>query len=462
MDEFQEIMNTLNKPLILSKPISNLHKIFMKYTNNPYYKYAFDLLETLCTHTNYDNKKRLLHMAFTYLTLILYNCGNIPYLSNFDLMILCCFNLGVKTVENQKNVLCLNKLRKIYKEKYNNYKKEEIIKVELICIKLLNYKIDILTPYECLYYLIHNQQKNKKKDFLELATKELENELINNIKENINKKPLDIAQKIIDGLNQKKISVKYPKIIKKKIIPMSHPINVNKKKLDNNNNNNQKNNDDNSFIDTQITSNMSSITINKNTQLNSHRNNNYSDLKSNNNKLKSNIYSKPISLVFTYPENNYSSYKKNKINSNLNRHLILSSSNLFNSFSKLDVEQNNSPVNKTNCESSSPNGSDGISSFIVYNNSGMNLTTQSSSGNAFNKPCLNSKISETSFRNEKSKNSSNNINSELNLNDDYIFGNNLNIKIPAKNKRSNAFSRTFYSEKQRWVSKNKIKNIKAH
>ena len=295
---------------------------------------------------------------------------------------------------------------------------------------------------------------------MELATKELENELINNIKENINKKPLDIAQKIIDGLNQKKISVKYPKIIKKKIIPMSHPINVNKKKLDNNNN--QKNNDDNSFIDTQITSNMSSITINKNTQLNSHRNNNYSDLKSNNNKLKSNIYSKPISLVFTYPENNYSSYKKNKINSNLNRHLILSSSNLFNSFSKLDVEQNNSPVNKTNCESSSPNGSDGISSFIVYNNSGMNLTTQSSSGNAFNKPCLNSKISETSFRNEKSKNSSNNINSELNLNDDYIFGNNLNIKIPAKNKRSNAFSRTFYSEKQRWVSKNKIKNIKAH
>ena len=43
---------------------------------------------------------------------------------------------------------------------------------------------------------------------------------------------------------------------------------------------------------------------------------------------------------------------------------------------------------------------------IVINNSGMNLTTQSSSGNAFNKPCLNSKISETSFRNDKNKNSS--------------------------------------------------------
>lgn len=462
MVEYQEIMNTLNKPLILSKPISNLHKIFMKYTNNPYYKYAFDLLETLCTHTNYDNKKRLLHMAFTYLTLILYNCGNIPYLSNFDLMILCCFNLGVKTVENQKNVLCLNKLRKIYKEKFNNYKKEEIVKVELICIKLLNYKIDILTPYECLNYLIYNQQKNKKKDFLELATKELENELINNIKENINKKPLDIAQKIVDNINQKKISVKYPKILKKKIVPMFHHTNnINKKKLDNNN---QKNNDDNSFIDTLTQNNMSIISNNKNTQLNSHQNNNYSDLKIYHNKLKVNtIYSKPISLVLTYPENSYSSYKKNKINSELNRKLILSSSNLYNSFSKLDIEQNNSPVNKTNCESSSPNGSDGISSFIVYNNSGINLTTQSSSGNAFNNPCLSGKISERSFRNEISKNSSNNINTELNLNEDYIFGNNLNIKIPAKNKRSNVFSRTVYSGKERWViSKSKKKNIKVH
>ena len=459
MDEYQEIMNTLNKPLILSKPISNLHKIFMKYTTNPYYKYAFDLLETLCAHSNYDNKKRLLHMTFTYLTLILYNCGNIPYLSNFDLMILCCFNLGVKTVENQKNVLCLNKLRKLYKEKFNNYKKEEIVKVELICIKLLNYKINILTPYECLYYLIKNQYKNKKNDFLELATKELENELINNIKENINKKPLDIAQKIIDNLNSKKI-VRYPKVLKKKIVPMFHYTNSNKKRLENNNN--PKNNDNNSFIITQIPNNTSIISNNKNNQLISQKNNYNSDLKTYNNKIKSNIYSKPISLVFTYPENNYSSYKKNKINSELNRNLILSSSNLYNSFSKLDLEQNNSPVNKTNCESSSPNGSDGISSFIAYNNSGINLTTQSSSGNAFNNPCLNAKITETSFRNEKSKNSSNNINSEFNLNDDFIFGNNLNIKIPVKNKRSNVFSRTFYNGKERWISKSKKKIIKVH
>ena len=50
-----------------------------------------------------------------------------------------------KTIENQKVVPCLNKLKKIYKEKFINYQKEEIVKVELICIKLLNYKINLLT-----------------------------------------------------------------------------------------------------------------------------------------------------------------------------------------------------------------------------------------------------------------------------------------------------------------------------
>ena len=198
MDEYKEIMNELNIPLILSKPIANLHKIFIKYTSHPYYKYAFNLLQTLCDKTNYANKKRLLHMAFTYLTLILYNCGNIPYITNFDLMILCCFNLSIKTIQNQNIVPCLNKLKKIYKEKFINYQKEEIVKVEIICLKLLNYKINILTPYECLYYLLYTQEKNKNKDIrkkiIEIGIKELEMKLINNIKENIWKKPLDLAK----------------------------------------------------------------------------------------------------------------------------------------------------------------------------------------------------------------------------------------------------------------------------
>ena len=220
MDDYKEIINSLNAPLILSKPISNLHKIFTKYTSHPYYQYAFNLLDSLCYKTNYDNKKRLLHMAFTYLTVILYNCGNIPYISNFDVMILCCFNLSIKTIENQKGVPCLNKLKKIYKEKFNHYQKEEIVKVELICIKLLNYKINLLTTYDCLYYLLNkeNSNNNKDKNCLDLATKELEKQLINNIKENISKKPLDLAKEIIEKLNKKNNINKYPTLLKRKIV----------------------------------------------------------------------------------------------------------------------------------------------------------------------------------------------------------------------------------------------------
>ena len=88
--------------------------LFQKYTSKLYYKYAYDLLDTLKKKTNYENKKRLLHTSFIYLTYILYNCGNIPYLSNFDLMIFCCFYLGVKVIIKQNKVPGLTKFKKIW------------------------------------------------------------------------------------------------------------------------------------------------------------------------------------------------------------------------------------------------------------------------------------------------------------------------------------------------------------
>ena len=77
-------------------------------------------------------------------------------MTNFDLMILCCFELSIKELENQKQIPSLQKLKKIYEIKYNAYENKEIIKAELICIKLLNYNINILTYYDCLCYLIKN------------------------------------------------------------------------------------------------------------------------------------------------------------------------------------------------------------------------------------------------------------------------------------------------------------------
>ena len=442
MDEYKEIMKELNIPLILSKPIENLHKIFIKYTSHPYYKYAFDLLQTLCNNSIYMNKKRLLHMAFTYLTLILYNCGNIPYITNFDLMILCCFNLSIKTIQNQNIVPCLNKLKNIYKEKFINYQKEEIVKVEIICLKLLNYKINILTPYECLYYLLYcqenNRNNNKRKDIIEIAVKELEMKLINNIKENISKKPLDFAQEIIRELNSKK-NLKYPKLLKRKIVPMLRRIDIFKKKLDNHTQKYAYDNNSYNIIHVVNNNDNYNNDSNENSPIYTHNSKN-SEVISHRNKIKSNIYNKPMSLVLSYPETNYSNYKKRKISKSIKRNLILSSSNLINSFNKMDIELNNSVINKTNCESSSPNGSDGISSFIMNNNSGIYMTKTSSSGNIFKKPCLNKNNIKTFFK-AKKKISNSNI-CKLHLIKENIFDYNSQRKISfGKNK---IFSKTFY------------------
>ena len=199
MEKYEKILIELNIPLIPeTNPLFTKHKIFQKYTSHPYYKYAFDLLDTLCQKTNYENKKHLQHISFTYLTYILYNCGNIPYLSNFDLMILCCFYLAIKAIIKQNTIPCLNKVKKIYIEKYNNYKNEEIIKAEIICLKLLKYKINILTVYDCFYYLLNYNQ-----DLFNKALTKFEDEKMLNIKEYIYQDPFDLAKEIIHNLDIK-------------------------------------------------------------------------------------------------------------------------------------------------------------------------------------------------------------------------------------------------------------------
>ena len=452
MDNYKEILNSLNGPLILNEPISDLHKIFVKYTSHPYFKYSFDLLETLCNKTNYDNKKRLLHMALAYLTIILYNSGNSVYISNFDTMILCCFNLGIKTIENQKYIPCLNKLKKIYKEKYINYQKEEIVRVELICIKLLNYKINVLTVYDCLYYLL-----NKNKYLLDLATKELENQLMNNIKENIYKKPLDLANEIIINLKNKNDKIDYPKLLKRKIVPKFQQINITNKKFDNK----SVKNSNNSYIKNYLSNHMNANNIlssnKKNSPIYSHQNK-YSNIISHINKNKSNIYNMPISLVLPNPGSNFYNYGKNKNKKSITRNIVFGSSRVINSFTNLDIELNNSPGNKTNCESSSPCGSEGISSYIKYNKSGNNLTKNSSNGNVFKKPCLCKKNIKTFFGiNKKNHNGNSN---DFNGSQEYLFGDSplkiLKEKIPNK-----YFLDTFYYEKEyeNNQSKNRVINI---
>ena len=428
MEKYEEILNELNTPLISEQDSIYLnHKIFQKYTSQPYYKYAFDLLDTLCKKTNYQNKKQLLHISFTYLIYILYNCGNIAYLSNFDIMILCCFYLAIKAIIKQNTIPCMSKFKKIYIEKYNNYKNEEIIKAEIICLKLLKYKINILTVHDCLYYLLYNNQ-----DLFNKALENYENEKMLNINDYIYKKPLDLAKEIIHNLDIK-VKLKYPKIIKKKIILNSTNINISKYQ-----------NKTNRGIASNFCNNKNDNQIDKNSSKNFIYN-----------KFSTIVNSKnsQVSLLFPKTEKHYSIYKKNSSKKNKNKsNNVLNSSSLVNSFSKMDIELNSSPFNNTNC-SSSPCGSDGLSSFVQQNNSGINILTKygnNSPNEIFQKPCLYKKNMKTSFILYKKSNRYINTKTNLDLSQEKILE-----ESPIDKIKDCYLSNTFYSKRKRNEYKNK-------
>ena len=194
-----------NNPLIEAKLIENKHLIFIKYTSEIYYKYTLELLETLCKKSKYENKKLLFHTSLIFLLKILYNCGNNPYLNNYDLLILCAFSLGIKSTENQHKSPSLNRLKKIYPEKYATYENEDLKLGEVICIKLLNYNINMLTPYECLFYLLN---KNNNLYLLDYCIQELDNLIFQGAQKYVFKRPIDIARESIEKAKFKEKQIK--------------------------------------------------------------------------------------------------------------------------------------------------------------------------------------------------------------------------------------------------------------
>ena len=66
--EFSENIEFFNKPIIKEKNyiIAN-HKIFLKYSSSPYQKYSFELIQTLCKKSNFENKPKILHKSIYFL-----------------------------------------------------------------------------------------------------------------------------------------------------------------------------------------------------------------------------------------------------------------------------------------------------------------------------------------------------------------------------------------------------------
>ena len=113
---FEEILKNKNKPIIEEEYDPQKHLILSKYTSKAYYKYSIELLKTLLEKAEYTNKKYIFHMSLHYLLKILYNFQNLPYIDNYDLLILSSFSLGIKSSVDQHKTSFITKLKKIYSE----------------------------------------------------------------------------------------------------------------------------------------------------------------------------------------------------------------------------------------------------------------------------------------------------------------------------------------------------------
>ena len=203
MEEYdsKDIIEKLNKPIFSKIIRPNKHLIFVKYSNQRYYKYIFELLDSLVQKSLFCQKRKIFHTSLYYLLKILHNCGNVPYCSNLDLIILSCFFLGIKTVENQKKMINITKLKNIYPEKYSSYENAEIKDCEMTCIYLLKYDINFLTVYDCICFLLENCDENKKNEIIT----EFEKKILNNgVNFYIYENPLTLAQGVINEIKQVK------------------------------------------------------------------------------------------------------------------------------------------------------------------------------------------------------------------------------------------------------------------
>lgn len=80
---------------------------------------------------------------------------------------------------------------------------------------MLNYNINILTPYECLFYLLYT---NNDLNLFDKCIQHLDNLIINGDKNFIYKKPIDIAEESIKYIKIKekeKINIHMNDVIKK-------------------------------------------------------------------------------------------------------------------------------------------------------------------------------------------------------------------------------------------------------
>ena len=210
LDLSKEIIRNLANPTFPKNISSSTNKVFIKYSDNQIRRYNLDIIYNLCKNSNLKNKESLLYQTLIFHDLILYNCGNKDIIKDINLMILTAFYLSVKCIGIQFTMINIEQLKKLIPNKFSQYKNNEIIEMEILCLKLLKYNVNIITCYDCLKIILLNHSVND--EFSETAKDLLQKTIFDDIKEYIFKLPYKIAFEVYEKVkiklkNKQKINI---------------------------------------------------------------------------------------------------------------------------------------------------------------------------------------------------------------------------------------------------------------
>ena len=201
LDLSKGIIRNLANPTFPKNISSSTNKVFIKYSDNQIRRYNIDLIYNLCKNSNLKNKESLLYQTLIFHDIILYNCGNKDVIKDINLMILTVFYLSVKCIGTQYTMINIEQLKKLLPNRFSQYKNQEILEMEILCLKLLRYNINIITCYDCLKIILLNYSVND--DFSETAKDLLQKIIFGDIKEYIFKLPYKLAFEIYEKVKFK-------------------------------------------------------------------------------------------------------------------------------------------------------------------------------------------------------------------------------------------------------------------